>query len=356
MGKNDKKLTVKLFVGKQEEGQREGEGDSSISYSIDVETDGKYSRKATYDDLNRFTGKEITADVLKDWVVEYQRKCYPEDLEDPNHAPAKCFIKDEKKECSIYKEFGWKSIKLNLKPAAVEIKEQRTNEVCLKRLPFDFVQTKERILEQTECDEEITTYLKKSKLIGHPLAKELMTDGRDDETNIVTALEDGMQSTTFGVFGGGGQQIASKSSVETDEDTGDRTWKDAKTVRALLRDVDFPTKERGNSREANYCVTANECLVKARVHYKAFLSNDVVTIHPGNFCGKPYWKFPIKFLLQYNDEPNAILLHEDIELKFYTDVRVSMENKDWVWIKDETNNGNWKKEKIEASSVAANAA
>jgi len=303
--------------------------------------------------LNRFTGKEITSDVLKDWVVEYQRKCFPEDLEEPNHTPSECFIRDEKKVCSIYKDFGWKPIKLNLKPMrTVDIQERRTKEVCLGKLSFDFFKTKEEILEQTTelSEHEVTSYMKRSNIEGHSLAKELMmmNDGNDEGTNIVTEFEGGSSTnstTAFGVFGGEHQKImtSSKVSVETDEDTGDKIWKETKTLQSLLRDVEFPTKGGGNSREANYYVVANECVVKARVYYKAFFVNDVVTVHPDKFRDNLYWKFPIKYLFQYNDEPNAILLHEDVELKFYTDIRVSMDKKDWEWIKDPVT-GNWKRE------------
>merc|ERR1711971_994837 len=127
---------------------------------------------------------------------------------------------------------------------------------------------------------------------------------------------------------------------ETDPETGVKIWKDVKTLRALLQDVEFPGKERNkNSKEANMYIVANESYVKARVYYKAFFSNDVVTYHPEKFRDKRHWIFPIKYLFQYNDEPNAILLHEDIELKFYTDIRVCKQNKDWEWIKDDR--GRW---------------
>ncbi len=47
-------------------------------YKMDVESSGKYFRKATWEDLNRYTGKEISPDVLRDWVVHYQERCFPE--------------------------------------------------------------------------------------------------------------------------------------------------------------------------------------------------------------------------------------------------------------------------------------
>lgn len=82
--------------------------------------------------------------------------------------------------------------------------------------------------------------------------------------------------------------------------------------------------------------------MKARIYYKAFFSNDVASDHKGKFLGKQYWKYPIKYLFEYNDVPNAILLYEDIKLRFFTDIGLSMDNKDWEWIQD--NNGRWKKQ------------
>jgi hypothetical protein len=46
-------------------------------YKMDVTATGKYSRKATWEDLNIFTGMEITSDVLRDWIVNYQKLCFP---------------------------------------------------------------------------------------------------------------------------------------------------------------------------------------------------------------------------------------------------------------------------------------
>jgi hypothetical protein len=47
-------------------------------YKMDVKSSGKFSRKATWDDLNRFTGKEVDSGVLRDWIVKYQERCFPE--------------------------------------------------------------------------------------------------------------------------------------------------------------------------------------------------------------------------------------------------------------------------------------
>lgn len=47
-------------------------------YTMSVESSGKYTRKATWEDLNRYTGQEMTPEVLIDWIVNYQKKCFPE--------------------------------------------------------------------------------------------------------------------------------------------------------------------------------------------------------------------------------------------------------------------------------------
>lgn len=208
------------------------------------------------------------------------------------------------------------------------MKERWTKEVYLESFTLDFSTDTEKILSLDKCDKEVTSLLRKSKLAGHPLALEMM------KTDSEIAVEfKGINSVTFGVFGNGGPS-------EIDEETGDEVWKDVKTLRALLQNVEFP-KRTGNSREACVDVIANESYLKARVYYKASFSNDVVSDHHEKFRGKPYWKFPIKYLFQYNDEPNAILLYEDIELRFFTDVRLLMNNKEWEWVKDDI--GRWKK-------------
>ena len=45
------------------------------------------------------------------------------DLSEQNHTPQISYIKDEKGE-TLYKDFGWKLIKLNLIPGAVDVGEQ----------------------------------------------------------------------------------------------------------------------------------------------------------------------------------------------------------------------------------------
>jgi len=101
------------------------------------------------------------------------------------------------------------------------------------------------------------------------------------------------------VFGNGGPN-------ETEEEIGTEVWKDVKTLRALLQNTKFPSRE-GNSREARVDVVAKESFMKARIYYKAFFRNDVASDHKGKFLGKQYWKYPIKYLSEYNDVHKAIL-------------------------------------------------
>jgi len=303
--------------------------DDEQIYQTEVESGGKFSRKATWDDLCRFTGEEINPDVLRDWILQYQEKCYPEDVSEPNHTPQICYIKDENGG-TIYKDFGWKPIKLNLKPGVINVQERSTKRVILESFDLDFSSDTDKILSLDKCDKEITSSLRKSKLSGHPLALEMMKTDSEIKTEFK-----GIDSTSFGVFGNGGPS-------EIEEETGTEVWKDVKTLRAILQNAKFPSRE-GNSREARVDVVANESFMKARIYYKAFFSNDVASDHKGKFRGNEYWKFPIKFLFEYNDVPNAILLYEDIELRFFTDIGLSMDNKDWEWIQD--SNGRWKKQK-----------
>lgn len=249
------------------------------------------------------------------------------DLEKPFHTPKKCYIRDENGG-TIYKDFSWKPIKLNLAPGYVDTKEQWTKEVCLESFPLDYSTSLEQILLQ-QGDKKITSILRKSKLDGHSLAKEMMKTNSE-----ITTEFQGIESVAFGVLG-------NSEPSEVDEATGDEVWKDVKSLRALLHGATLPKKEgAGVTREAK--VLANESYLKARIYYKCYFSNDVATDHEGKFDGKPYWKFPMKYLLQYNGMPKHIVIYEDVELRFYTDIRIAMDNKDWEWVKDE--NGRWKKQ------------
>lgn len=49
-------------------------------FRMQVESAGKFSRKANWEDLSRFTGKEINSNFLRDMVVNYQETCFPEGM------------------------------------------------------------------------------------------------------------------------------------------------------------------------------------------------------------------------------------------------------------------------------------
>jgi hypothetical protein len=248
-------------------------------------------------------------------------------LEKPFHTPQKCYIHDENGG-SIYKDFGWKPVKLNLAPGYVDVKERWTKEVCLESFPLDYSTNLEQILLE-QGDKKITSSLRKSKLEGHSLAMETMKTNSE-----ITTQFEGIESVAFGVLG-------NVEPSEVDEETGEEIWNDVKSLRSLLHGATLPKKEgAGVTREAK--VLANESYLKARIYYKCYFSNDVATDHEGKFDGKPYWKFPMKYLLQYNGMPKQVVVYEDVELRFFTDIQVAMDNKDWEWVKDE--NGRWKKQ------------
>ena len=89
-------LEVKLTIAKKQEGEKDGDvdgaaaaaaqtasggdndGGDGVYFDMQVESSGKFSRKANWEDLNEFTGKDITSDVLRDMIVTYQQKCFPD--------------------------------------------------------------------------------------------------------------------------------------------------------------------------------------------------------------------------------------------------------------------------------------
>ena len=81
-------LEVKLILAKKHQEDEEvpvagGDGGGAntgdgVEFDMQVESTGKFSRKANWEDLNQFTGKEITSDVLRDMIVTYQKKCFPD--------------------------------------------------------------------------------------------------------------------------------------------------------------------------------------------------------------------------------------------------------------------------------------
>mmetsp|Transcript_51387 Transcript_51387/g.124061 ORF Transcript_51387/g.124061 Transcript_51387/m.124061 type:complete len:510 (+) Transcript_51387:135-1664(+) len=335
-------LEVKLIISKKQQEEEAVAGDDTtnadgVEFDMQVESTGKFSRKANWEDLKQFTGKEMTSDVLKDMIVTYQEKCFPDDAAKPNSTPKKCFIKDEKGS-TLYKDFGWKPIKLNLTTGMVDIKEQWTKEIVVETFPLDYTTNLEQLLLE-KGDKKVTSILRKSKLAGHVLAKEMMKT----KSEIVTEFKGELDATTC-VLG----NTAEPS--EVDEETGDEVWKDVKSLRALLYGATLPKKSGvGVTRDVD--VLANESYLKARVYYRAAFVNDVATDHVEPFDGKPFWKFPIKYLFQYNGIPNAAVVYEDIELRFFTDVRIAMENKDFEWVKDE--GGQWKKQySVKTTSVS----
>ena len=147
----------------------------------------------------------------------------------------------------------------------VDIKEQWTKEVVVETFPLDYTTNLEQLLLE-KGDKKVTSILRKSKLAGHALAKEMMKT----KSEIVTEFKGDLDATTC-VLG----NTAEPS--EVDEETGDEVWKDVKSLRALLHGATLPKKSGvGVTRDVD--VLANESYLKARVYYKAAFVNDVVSV------------------------------------------------------------------------------
>jgi hypothetical protein len=314
---------------RQEGGEDTQQKVDEEAYTMNIESVGKLSRKATWEDLASYAKLEPTAagpDMIKSWLHTYQEECFPEQLELPNHVPKTSFLKDEKKGYTIFKDYGWKPIKLNLATARVDVKERWTKEIVLEEFPLDYTTNLEKVLME-QGDKSVTSTLTKGKLAGHPLAMAMMKS----KSEITTEFR-GMDSVVLSL---GNNQAAGV----VDEETGAEVWTDTKTLRALLKDKPLPVKNgAGSKRTAK--VLALESYLKARVYYRATFSGTVTTDH-GNeqFDGLRYWNWPLKYLLQYNDIPSAAVIYEDVELHFFTKVHIAMDNKGWAWAKDEE--GGW---------------
>lgn len=301
-------------------------------YTMTLSSAGKYARKATFEDISSFSNVDnVTGDTLKDWLRNYLEQNFPEQLTKPNCTPRTAWIKDDPKKCvDVYKTYGWKPIKLNLQPGMIDIREEYTKEdVLLEQFEFDYSSDLETVL-QERGDREVVSYLRKSKLTGHPLAMSMMKA----DSEITTEFR-GVDSVVF--------RLGNNHTQATiDEETGDEIWRDTKKLRALLKDKPMP-KKTGKGVTRTVEVLATESYLKARVFYKAFFTGTVTTDH-GNeqFDGRRYWNWDLKYLLRYNNVPNAIVIYEDVELHFFSEVRLNMENEDWEWV---NKGGKWIKQK-----------
>jgi hypothetical protein len=285
-------------------------------YKMDVKSSGKFSRKADWEDLSNFTGQPIDNDALRTWVDKYQTAMAPDLLDKPNRVPRTCWIKDDKNYCTVFNDYDWNPVKLHLKSMMVDVKEKWTKQVVLEEFELDDATDLEEILLQQARigkDEDVISTLKKSTLAGHPLALAMMKS----KSEIITEFR-GIESAVF--------TLGNEEPSEIDEETGGEIWRDVKSLRALLKDKPMPEKAgEGVTRVVK--VVALESYLRARVYYKASFTGEVSTDHTNEgFEGQRYWNFPLKHLFEYNDIQNAAAIYEDIELKFYTDVKVATDN------------------------------
>ena len=291
-------LEVKLTISKTDDGD----------LSMNVDSSGKFKRKATWEDLSAFSGLEVDSDLVKDWIYNYQKQNFPDALEKPNFRPFKCFIYDEpKKGFTLFKDYGWNPVKLELKVGMADVKAKTTTKICLIE-SFEWDEMASKLAQNKNL--HVTSTIKKSKLAGHPLALQVMKSSSTIESDFQGFESEGLFITPTNP----------KSADEVDEETGTEIWKVSRALVDLLDGQDKPTKKEAGWK---YEVVAYEHTVKARIYYKAMFTGEVSTDHKEQYDGRRYWNFPLKYLLQYNDIQKQQLIYEDVEFIFYTGVSIT---------------------------------
>lgn len=184
-----------------------GSGTNSVSpekpieddfFAITIESTGKYSRKADLDDIARFAKLEtVDSEKLKEWLKSYMEQNTPDQLLKPNSIPRSAHVKDDlKKGFEAFKTYGWKTIKLNLQPGLVDVKDQWTKEIVLEQFQLDYSTDLEKALLE-KGDMEVVSYLRKGPIAGHPVAAGLFQKGKkSEESQIVTEFR-GVDSVVF---------------------------------------------------------------------------------------------------------------------------------------------------------------
>lgn len=247
----------------------------------------------------------MTSDLLKDWIDSYQTQNFPEVLDKPNRRPFKCFIFDEpKKGFTLFKDYGWNPIKLELKVGVAEIKKKSTKKVTLVE-PFPWEDMETTLA--NNANKVITSSIKKSKLAGHDLALSMMKSSSEISTEFKGFESDGFFMTE------------PKGDPTLDEDEKE-VWTSTKTLGDLLEGKPLPTKKEAGVKHE---VVGNLTNIKARVYYKAVFTGEVSSDHKEPFDGRRYWNFPLKYLLEYNDVPKQAVIYEEIQFEFYTGICVA---------------------------------
>jgi hypothetical protein len=140
-------------------------------FAMALVSTGKYSRKATLQDIALFTGIDtVDSDLLKNWLHVYLKQNFPNQLLKPNCTPRSAHIQDDvKKGFQAFEPYGWQVVKLNIQPGLIDVKEQGTQEVTLEQFQLNYETDIEKALIE-KGDMEVVSYLKKGPMRGHPLA------------------------------------------------------------------------------------------------------------------------------------------------------------------------------------------
>jgi hypothetical protein len=263
--------------------QPKGAGDESRgAHQVTVDADGKDSQKATWETLSTWftSNPKMTSDKLCEMIQAYDGEI---------SKPIKCWIRDDistsknkPKPFRPFKKFGWKPTRILVKPKAIKILANESEETVI---------WEDSIWEDSK-NKRIT-----AKLCRYGTKQPV---GGSVFTPMISCwMEEDIFPSETCCFVSDGTKPGATMSVD---------W----------------TLENANVSPSCHKVQAIKHKIKARVSYKVSLTG---TISADYGCesskGNPCRNYPIDGVLKYNGMNPSIMIYEDIELQCFTNIHPS---------------------------------
>jgi hypothetical protein len=257
-----------------------GGDDSRGAHQVTLDADGKYSQKANLETLSTWftSNPKMTSDKLCEMIQAYNGEI---------SKPSKCWIRDDMstknkpKPFCPFKQFGWKPTRILVKPKAIKILENESEEIVI----WDDTNL-------TKNEEKITSTLTRC---GKQPVGSLFTP------MISCELDEDIFPSETSCFVSDGTKPEATMSVD---------W--------ILES----SKVSPNCNE----VQATKHRIKARIYYTVSLTGTISADYGyGSSKGNQYWNYPIADVLKYNGMNPSIVIHEDIDLQCFINIHASKE-------------------------------